>query len=183
MKVKPSPKSGQVVVEVSREDETLLARGATSPFQLRKILVPVDFSACSKKALQYAVPFASQFGASLVLLNVVQVALPAGEFGPIEPPLIEPELEQVSRQQLEALIAGEIAGRVPASALVKIGRPDEEIISVAREENFDLIILSTHGHTGLKHVLLGSVAEHVVRRAPCPVLTVRQHERDFVAAS
>ena len=184
MKVKPSSKQGHVVVEVGDKDEQILADGAGTPasFQLRKILVPTDFSDCSKKALQYAIPFAKQFGASLTLLNVVQISYPTGELGPMEPPISETELAETVQKQLAGLIEQEIAGRVSATALVRIGRPTEEILLTAREQELDLIIISTHGHTGLKHVLLGSTAEHVVRRAPCPVLTVREHEHDFVPA-
>jgi universal stress protein A len=78
------------------------------------------------------------------------------------------------------LIKGEIAERVPATALVRLGLPADEIVQTAQEQGVDLIIISTHGHAGLKHVLLGSTAEQVVRRAPCPTLTVREQERDFV---
>ena len=184
MKVKPSAKPGCVVVEVGNKDEPFLAeRAILPPFQLKKILVPLDFSACSFKALQYAVPFARQSGASLILLNVVQIVYPTGEFGPLEPPLPETELATASQQQLDALIQTHIGSQVPTTTQVRTGQPAEEIVRAASEEEVDLIIISTHGHTGLKHVLLGSVAEHVVRRAPCPVLTVREHEHDFVTAS
>ncbi|MBI5388647.1 MAG: universal stress protein [Verrucomicrobia bacterium] len=184
MKVKPSAKPGCVVVEVDRQAEQLLASAgspAPSPFRLKRILVPVDFSDCSKKALQYAVPFARQFNASLVLLNVVQVSYPAGEFGPVEPPLPDTVMEDTSRKELETLAATEIAGLAPVTTLVRVGRPADEIVLAASDVQADLLIISTHGHTGLKHVLLGSTTEHVVRRAPCPVLTVREHEHEFIA--
>lgn len=183
MKIKPSPKAGRVVVEVGQKDEALLARsaGKRAPFQLKKILVPINFSDCSKKALQYAVPFARQSNAALLLLNVVQLSYPTGEFGPLEPPMVETALEDTSRQQLEALTEAEIGTQVPTTILVRRGQAAAEIVLAAREEEADLIIISTHGHTGLKHVLLGSTTEHVVRRAPCPVLTVREHEHEFIA--
>jgi nucleotide-binding universal stress UspA family protein len=64
---------------------------------------------------------------------------------------------------------------------VRVGRPVQEIVATAREKDIDLIIISTHGHTGLKHILMGSVTVIVVRYAPCPVLTVREHEHDFIS--
>ena len=185
MKVKPSSKRGGVTVEIGREDERILTETAAgpSPFRLETILVPLDFSACSKKALQYAVPFARHFGASLVLLNVVQVHYPTGEFTPPDTPALELELREGSQRELDALVEKEIHGQVPTRTLLRTGPAAEEIVFAAEEERADLIIISTHGHTGLKHVLLGSTTEHVVRRAPCPVLTVRENEHDFVSAS
>ena len=170
------------------KDEQFLLAGPAgqpvpSPFHLSRILVPLDFSACSLKALQYAVPFARQFHASLTLLNVVQVAYPTGEFGVIEPVMPQGELEEASRQQLAALALAHVGAQVPVAVLVRVGQPAEETVQAARDMAANLIIISTHGHTGLKHVLLGSVAEHVVRRAPCPVLTVREVEQDFVTPS
>lgn len=181
MKIKPSAKPGRVVVEVGRKDEQILAEAAVPlPFPVEKILVPLDFSACSKKALQYAVPFARQFGATLALLHVVQITYPAGEFTPPDTPALELELRDSSQKQLEALVEKEIQGAVPTRTLVRTGPAAEEIVAIAKEEAVDLIILSTHGHTGFKRVLLGSTAEHVVRHAPCPVLTVREHEHEFI---
>jgi universal stress protein A len=182
MKIRPSVKAGEVVVEVRDRDEPLLAAGAaTSPFQIGKILVPVDFSECSKKALQYAVPFARQCHASIFLLNVVRIVYPTGELGTVAPPVSEAESTEASGAALDQLARAAIGEQVPTAKLVRVGLAAEEIVQAARELGIDLIILSTHGHTGLKHVLLGSTAEQVVRRAPCPVLTVREHEHDFVA--
>jgi universal stress protein A len=183
MKIKPTPTPGRVVVEVGQRDERLLAGNAVSmSFQLRKILVPIDFSDCSKKALRYAVPFARQFGAALTLLNVVQITYPTGELGPVAPPVAENEAREASQTALETLVKREVGEGLPAAATVRFGQPAEEIVLAASELEVDLIIISTHGHTGLKHILLGSTAEHVVRRAPCPVLTVREHEHEFLPA-
>jgi nucleotide-binding universal stress UspA family protein len=187
MKVKPTPKPGRVVVEIDRQDEPLLTRSAPAGggepglFRVQKILVPIDFSACSIKALQYAVPFARQFGAALTLLHVMPVNYFVGsEFGPVDFPLPEAELREASERELVALAAREIGAAVPVQTRVGRGQPMHEIVRVARELEMDLILLSTHGHTGLRHVLLGSVAENVVRYAPCPVLVVREHEHEFV---
>lgn len=185
MKVKPSKKPGQVIVELDRKDSPMLAesgRSAAAPleFKLKKILVPIDFSECSRKALQYAVPFAKQFGASLTLLHVVHINYAGAEYGPIDFPLLERQLQENGEKQIAALVKKHIGDQVPAETLVRTGRAASEIVEAARELDIDLIIISTHGYTGLKHVFLGSTTENVVRYAPCPVLTVREHEHEFV---
>jgi len=182
MKIKPLKKAGRVAVEISRRDESMLEQSAVepTPFAIKTILVPVDFSGCSKKALDYALPFAKQFGAGLVLLYVVPANFPVGEFGMIDVAFMEKELRASGEQQLADLAMNQIGPGIPSKNVIRVGRPVTEIADVAREKNADLIIISTHGHTGLKHVLLGSVAENVVRYAPCPVLVVREHEHEFL---
>jgi universal stress protein A len=163
----------------------LLERGTTSasPFTIRRILVPVDFSECAQKALAYAVPFAQQFGAELILLHVVPANYPVGEFGMIDVAFMEKELRVTAEKQIATLIGQRIPKEVVAKSQVRVGRPVSEIVQLARQEQADLIILSTHGHTGFKHVLLGSVAENVIRYASCPVLVVREHEHEFLKES
>ena len=187
MKIKPAKESGNVLVELSPSDSERLSQagktvnGSPSPFKLARILVPVDFSDCSKKALQYAVPFARQFGAAITLLHVVQVYYPSGsEFGMVDVPLLETDLRKGAETQLATLAEQEIRKQVPNQCEVRVGPAVPEIIAAARALESDLIILSTHGRTGLKHVFLGSVAENVVRLAPCPVLVVREHEHEFI---
>jgi universal stress protein A len=164
----------------------LLTRGQAGPasFGLRKILVPIDFSECSRKALQYAVPLAQQFQASLILVYVMPVHYYVGsEFGPVDVPLPEVEILRNSEEQLDRLAKREIGGRVAAECRVMRGQPVHELVRAAAEVEADLILLSTHGHTGLKHVLLGSVTENVVRYAPCPVLVVREHQHEFLSSA
>ena len=188
MKVKPSPKRGRVVVEVDRKDEQFLPGSVTaaaqpSPFELKKVLVPVDFSPCSRKALQYALAFARQFRARLTLLHVVPANYFIGsEFGPIDFPLPEKELRQGTERELAAVAAREVGTAALVETVVRQGQPVQEIVRFAGEADIDLIILSTHGRTGLKHVLMGSVAENVVRYAPCPVLVVREFEHEFLGS-
>jgi universal stress protein A len=188
MKIRPSPKRGRVLVEVGRQDEHLLSGSGTtptkaSPFRLKQILVPTDFSACSKKALQYALAFARQFHARLTLLYVMPVNYFVGsEFGPVDCPVPEAELRRNSQKELAAWAGREAAGVVPVDTLVRQGQPVHEIVKLAREAKVDLILLSTHGRTGVRHVLMGSVAENVVRYAPCPVLVVREFEHEFLGA-
>ncbi|MHB8519465.1 MAG: universal stress protein [Limisphaerales bacterium] len=89
-------------------------------------------------------------------------------------------MSESSEKELAALARAVIGGQVPAQALVRTGRPVQEIVEAAKQLEIDLIINSTHGRTGWKHVFLGSTTESVVRAAPCPVLTVREQEHEFV---
>ncbi len=142
---------------------------------IHHILVPIDFSEHSKNALQYAIPYAVQFKARLDLLYVVEPTIyPADfSFGQVGFPNIEEELRKRGSEELSGLVENEIKGRVTASATVRTGKPFYEINEYARENNVDLIIIATHGHTGVEHILFGSTVEKVVRKAPCPVLVVR----------
>jgi nucleotide-binding universal stress UspA family protein len=149
---------------------------------IRRILVPIDFSEHSKNALKYAIPFAEKFKASIDLIYVVEPTIyPADfSFGQIGFPNIEEELRTRGSEELENLITKEIAGKVPSRKIVRTGKPFYEINQYALEENMSLIIIATHGHTGMEHILFGSTAEKVVRKAPCPVLVVRSGEHEFV---
>jgi nucleotide-binding universal stress UspA family protein len=142
---------------------------------IRHILVPIDFSEHSKNALKYAIPYAVQFNARLDLLYVVEPTIyPADfSFGQVGFPNIEEELRKRGSEELNALVRNEIKGRVPAETAVRTGKPFYEINEYALEKNVDLIIIATHGHTGVEHILFGSTVEKVVRKAPCPVLVVR----------
>lgn len=184
MKVKPAKRSGGVTVELGRDEELETGRGpqASEPlpiFKLRRILVPVDFSGCSKKALQYAVPFAKQFEASLVLLHVVQPYIPVPEMTTVDTSMVEAGMRESGAKAL-ARLKKSIAAKVPVETALRVGSPHLEISKAVPELSIDIIILSTHGRTGLAHVFMGSVAERVVRHAPCPVLVVREHEHEFV---
>ena len=180
MKVKPTKNSGEVVLEVNCRDEPLLTAATRAPFRLKKILVPIDFSDCSKKALQYALPLAKQHEAAITLLYVVPTPFTVGEYGGVNYASLEADLRASADKQLATLAADEVRGRVAVDTLVSTGPPAAEIIEVAKRVLADLIVISTHGRTGLKHVFLGSVAENVVRHAPCPVLVVRESEHEFL---
>ena len=181
MKVKPMNHPGEVALELTRRDEALMANSAKSPFKIENILVPVDFSECARKALQYAIPLARQHDARISLLYVIQPPAYVGaEFGTTLYPS-DVETRATSEKKLAELIAAEVCGQVAAESLVRSGPPAIEIIAAAKELDADVIVISTHGYTGLTHVFLGSVAEHVVRRAPCPVLVVREKEHEFIS--
>jgi nucleotide-binding universal stress UspA family protein len=150
---------------------------------LNKILVPIDFSAESQKALVYAAQFAEQFGASLTLAHVVEPVVPPSELGysPLGVPLMDVEvIRRDAQKRLIALVRSRLQPPLRATCEVRVGQPFWEISKLAKERKIDLIVIATHGHTGLKHFFLGSTTEKVVRHAPCPVLTVRLREREFV---
>ena len=149
---------------------------------MQKIVVPTDFSEYSKKSLRYAVEFARNFRAEILLIYVIEpIAYPADfSFGQIALPNMETELRQRAEAQLQRLIEAEIQDQIVARFSVRSGKPSTEIVQLAAEENADLIIIATHGHGGLEHVLFGSTAERVIRKAPCPVLSIREKEKDFI---
>ena len=152
--------------------------------KLTSILVPTDFSAESKKALAYAVAFARQFDARLTLLYVIEpVATP--DFAKAFP--LTMENDQISAQckrELQHIVRDSgIEEEMVEKILVRYGRSYNEITDAARTLKSDLIIISTHGYTGLKHAFLGSTTERVVRHAKCPVLVVRPGEHEFVVSN
>ena len=177
MKIKPT-KSGNVVVELGQGDDPLLEKAGQSPELggIRRILVPVDFSTHSRKAVAYASAFARQFSASLTFLHVIQVNYAYGEFGAIDFTSLEREMRAGAEKELSAQVATATATGLSAVSLVREGSPAKVIADVARELGADLVVISTHGYTGLKHVIMGSIAEQVVRYTPCPVLVVRREE-------
>lgn len=149
------------------------------PLRLKKILVPIEDAECSRKALRYAIAFAKQFHASITLLNALKIDYAGGE-APIDYARLESDLRASGKKLLEDLVANDVRGQVPCTVTMEIGAAAASIVDVAKNIETDLIIISTHGRTGFSHFLLGSTTEHVIRHAPCPVLTVRKHEHDFV---
>jgi nucleotide-binding universal stress UspA family protein len=150
---------------------------------LHRILVPTDFSKFSQSALTYAVAFAEKFEAELYLLHVVQnLAMMVPDTVNVVPPVV-PSIEELTsavRDALDRTVRENHLEHFTIHREVREGTPFYEIIQFAKEKNVDLIVMGTHGHTGLVHVLLGSVTEKVVRKSPCPVLTVRHPEHEFV---
>jgi universal stress protein A len=176
MKIKPAHKRGGVVVELGPNEAQLPTE---TLFRLKRMLVPVDFSDCSKKALAYAVAFAKQFGAEILLAYVVQPNIPVPEMTPIQADTIIGEMRESGKSELEKLRVS-MTDDVKITTVVRVGHPAQEIVRAAAEADADIILLSTHGRTGLGRVFFGSVAEHVTRYAGCPVLTVREREHEFV---
>jgi universal stress protein A len=146
---------------------------------LRKILVPTDLSACSTRALAEAQLFAAAFGASIDLMYVWSaptVVAPEAVItgvGVNEQPLLAWIRNNASEQLGRFEAAAQQAGIAVRSSICESGDPATAIVERAASGGYDLLVLGTHGRTGLSHLLVGSVAEKVMRRAPCPVLTVR----------
>ncbi|HTY00705.1 MAG TPA: universal stress protein [Bacteroidota bacterium] len=139
------------------------------------ILVPIDFSVHSRNALKYAVPLAGEFSASLHLVYVVEPTIYPADlgFGQVVLPGVEDELRQKASEELQQLIEREIGTVIPATASVRTGSPHQEILDEADERNVDLIVVASHGHSGVEQILFGSTADRIVHNAKCPVLTVR----------
>ena len=144
----------------------------------QRLLVPVDCSEDANQALEYAIALARTLGARVILLHVMQ----SPPWGGVDMDVTLPHAYSQFIQHLEAEVTHRMQAcleRVTARGLegemaVVHGEPFQEILDTAKKQQVDLIIMGTHGRTGLQHVLLGSVAEKVVRLAPCPVLVVRQ---------
>jgi universal stress protein A len=143
---------------------------------IQKILCPTDFSEPSYEALDDAVELAKLFQAALTVLYVLPL-LPPQPTNPnrsFEIPEYERIVHKESKEHLEELVAQRVPKTVKAVALIGHGSPAKEIVRIAEDEKMDLIVISTHGHSGWQRLVMGSVAEKVVRSAPCPVLAVRE---------
>lgn len=142
---------------------------------LDRILVPVDFSDASHQAVTAARELATRYGASLQLLHVVEEAIVPDFYleGRVVEPLLGGELRGRARARLTELFEATEGPEVPMEAFAVEGRAWHSIVDFASETNSDLIVISSHGLTGLARALLGSVTEKVARSAPCPVLTLR----------
>ena len=141
----------------------------------KRICCPIDFSDASRAAMELAADLARRFGAELLLLHAYPIpgyTFPDGSV--VASPKMLQELADGAERHLEAWRRdAEVAGASRVEAAKVAGEPAAEIVSFAREQGVDLLVLGTHGRTGLEHALMGSIAERVVRRARCPVLTVR----------
>ena len=149
--------------------------------KIRRILFPTDFSPYSTGVLGLAIDFPPKFKASLVIHHVVE-DLPLTQHPTVSIYSVDEILEDAekrARKKLREVFEKKIRKRVPTSFVVTRGAPFLEILRVAKKKKADLILLATHGRTGLSHILMGSTAEKVVRKSPCPVLTVRPQKHRF----
>ena len=146
---------------------------------ISKICCPIDFSDNSEHALKYAIAFAQAHNAALHLLHVVDIPVFASLDYPIMPHDIADIAKNAQRKIDDILMeTKQLHERVTTKVIM--GKPFMEIIQYARTEEVDLIVLGTHGSSGIAHALMGSVAERVVRKAPCPVLTIKHPEHEFI---
>ena len=150
-----------------------------------KILAPTDFSDDANLALSYAIEVAQKFSAEIVVLHVDQPLAPV-MVGELSPSLdvgvmsrIAEEQRLLAMRELDKTTARLRESGLKASSLLRVGAPFLEIIHTAQTEAVDLIVMATHGRSGLAHVLMGSVAERVVNKAHCAVLTIRHPDRKF----
>jgi universal stress protein A len=144
--------------------------------EIKSILAPTDFSAHSEQAVRYACRLAERLDSELHLLHVLSEIVPAGPdplLMPMMPAQFYKESEDRAQETLDRSLDPSWGKPVKIITAVRWGSPVESIVSYAVDHRIELVIICTHGRTGLSHVLLGSVAERIVREAPCPVLTIR----------
>jgi universal stress protein A len=144
--------------------------------ELKRILVPTDFSENSNHAVRYAAELADKLQSELVFLHVVQDLALVLPDAVMPTPVATPNLDDMiasAKTGIANLVAAMDLGRFQPKVEVRVGSPAAEIVAAAGDLHADLLCISTHGRTGLAHLLLGSVAEKIIRHTPCPVLTVR----------
>jgi len=150
---------------------------------IKKVLCPVDFSENAGHALDYAIAFATVHHAELRIMHVMQLpwlAVPTDPMAPEFSAEVMNDYADSCKRQLDALVESVTDQYAHVTHELCSGAPFMEIIRVAREQSIDLIVIGTHGRTGLAHMMMGSVAEKVVRKAPCPVLSVKHPGHTFV---
>ena len=162
-------------VLVARGDALQASNG--SRFRIKTILVPVDFSNCSREGLRYAIAFANEFGAKIILLHATYLGYIYSSEGTAlyDIPGLQKAARKTAERKMRELVRSVNFGRVKFEAVFTEGSPVLDICAFAKDHSVDLIITSTHGLTGFTHVLIGSIAEQVVRHALCSVLVVPSH--------
>ena len=149
-------------------------------FKIANILVPLDFSRRSLKALKYALPFAARFGSTLHLAHAFEYEYPMSLLAAMPLAISESEVARRARRRLQATAKKHALALAPENYHAVKGRASDAVCQLARRLRTDLIVATTHGYTGLRHALLGSTAERMVQHSPCGVLVVREREREFV---
>ena len=166
-------------VFVTRKRKPLPRAKSVAPDSARldTILVPVDFSHSSLDGLKYAIQFAGKVGAKILVLSVLHFGYPytADGYAMYDLSPLQDAARAAAEREIRRFVRRVRFGRVKFETAIEIGSPVDQICAFAAERKADLIITPTHGYTGLKHVLIGSTAEHVTRRATCPVLVVPSH--------
>lgn len=158
----------------SNQKTTRRVRDSRSALFPKRIVVPIDFSECSLRALQEAISVAKHSRAEVTLIHVVETYPIDYLIAMAETKDVNATLARSAQSRLDDLVAERLAPNgVLANAIVRWGKPSEEIVRTAKDLDADLIVLSTHGYTGWEHALLGSTAERVVQHSPCAVLTIR----------
>ncbi len=148
--------------------------------RIKTILCPVDFSDASRNAVRYAKEFAKNMHASIYLLNIIEPRPMAVDISLSYVP-VEEELEKAASDDLREILRELASDGVKAECGVEIGTPSDVILETIDKLDVNLVIMGSHGKKGLSRLIMGSVAETVVRKANCPVLTVKAEEREFIA--
>ncbi|MEI7695413.1 MAG: universal stress protein [Chlorobium sp.] len=148
-------------------------------FKIHTILCPVDFSDASRKAVQYAKEFASSMGSRVHLLNVVEPRPMAVDITMNYIPL-EGDLQNAAKEDLQLVLLEFQQAGLKVDSSIEIGNPSDVILDKSRELDVNLVIMGSHGKKGLSRLIMGSVAETVVRKANCPVLIVKAEEKEFI---
>lgn len=149
------------------DSRSVLGRIKVSYPRIQHLLVPLDFSGKSRQALRYAVPLAQKFSARIHLVHVLQ---PVGQAELADLPRLRREaIKRLAQMSVELL-----PPRLRDENAVLTGKPAEQILALAGKNHIDLIVLTTKGRTGLKRILVGSTAEHIMRHAQCPVMSIRR---------
>jgi len=160
--------------------------------KLNRVLAPTDFSRFSGFALEWAANLAETLQAELILLHVIPeeegkiIEEVIGEGAAVQIPVgirqnVLKERQKKFQEQIDVVLPRSMRDSLKVEEILRIGVPFLEIIKVAKEKDVDLIVMGTHGRTGLTHVLIGSVAEKVVHHAHCPVLTIKHPQYQFIA--
>jgi universal stress protein A len=150
---------------------------------LNSVLVATDFGDTSKSALEYGRNLARAFGAKLHVLHVAARIVPmsAAEFDPTNLADVQADIVEDANRQLNRLLTDNERTLLQTKTMVLASTsPATAIVGYAKEAHVDIVVVGTHGRGGISHLLMGSVAEHVVRNAPCPVLVVRPNEHEFI---
>jgi nucleotide-binding universal stress UspA family protein len=149
--------------------------------QIKRILVPTDFSESAQHALTYGVSFAREYKAELILVHVVETLTVgyASDLFPVPMAEVFEEISGYAKAEIAKIAAAIRPKEVEVREMVVQGKPSAEITRIAKEESVDIIVLGTHGKGMLDQALFGSTAERVIRRAPCPVLTCQLHQHEF----
>jgi len=147
----------------------------------KKIIFSTDFSESSQFALPYAVDMALKYHAQLTLVHVIEPIVTPVDFawGTYNYPDIEKQVNTYAEDSLKKVVEESIPDNVTTDVVLLFGKPWREIVTYAKENSVDLIVIPTHGLSGLSHAIYGSTAEKVIRKAPCPVLTIRHPDVKF----
>ena len=146
-----------------------------------EIVVPTDFSEYSLRAIDYGIEIAAKFDSHLTLTYVVEPLLQAADltWTTVDFEELNKSHRDMARQQLETIVKERVPRGIRCDTVVLSGKPFVEILKYAKAQNADMIVMATHGRGAISHLLMGSTAEKVVRKAPCPVLTVKHPKHVF----